>query len=206
MRNTSLNQDVPLRNTMQNHLGESSIFVIDDDGSSKSIDHFRKPSKRPMENQRHHHNRLSYEGGLAMKSHSSSEQSDQKSTSRSCTSSMTDSMFGKPQGKSAVPASGSYGFFDQFSVFRDALYEKINVYDKRQSAGDTKRMWRLFKILCGRKDDLSECITTIATDVLMRSQHSVSDSMPDYRSEEARMTSTVLRGIDQMIACLLSEE
>ena len=112
---------------------------------------------------------------------------------------MTDSMFGK---------SGSYRFWDQFSVFRDAVYEKINSGDNRQSDKDVKRMWRLFKILCGRKDDASELITTIATDVLTRThcRSTGRHAMPDFRSDEARMTSIVLQGVDQMIACLLSKE
>ena len=208
MKSTSLNQDIPLRNNMQTSLGESSIFVIDDDSDSNHVDNYRKPSKRPTANQRSHHNRLTRDGGMAIKGISSTLHGDMNgNSSRSCTSSMTDSMFGKSKARpSQTGGTGNNGFYEQFSEFRDTIYQKINNGDTRQTESDTRRMWRLFKILCGRKDDVSECITTIATDVLTRSYQPALGCTPDYRSNEARQTSVILEGIDQMIACLLSEE
>ena len=198
IKNTELNQDVTLRNAMQEAMGVSSPLVYNEkDGSNKHVNHFRKPSKRPVDNQRMHHNRLSREAGNAIKPLITSDHG-----SKSCTSSITESTFGK-----VVKASPTTnGFFDQFHRFRDTIYEKINDGDTRRTVDDNKRLWRLFKILCGRKDDLSDCITTIATDVLMRSNTTTYDSSLDFRSDAGRMTATILQGIDQMVACLLSDE
>ena len=201
IKNTELNQDVALRNAMQEAMGVSSPLVYNEkSGSNLHVNHYRKPSKRPVDNQRMHHNRLSREGGNAIKPLASTSD---HAGSKSVTSSITESTFGK-----VVKASptGTNGFFDQFHRFRDTIYEKINDGDTRRTAADNKRLWRLFKILCGRRDDLSDCITTIATDVLMRSNTTAYDSSLDFRSDEGRMNATILQGIDQMVACLLSDE
>ena len=205
LRDEELNSDIALRESIQKITPQPSKYVTLQDGSQMHINQFRAPNKRPKNQQRLYNNNLidvdlppSVSGSKGSSTRSSLTADPILGRNVFRPSSCAGSLGDLTQTSYAPSQPNSSHYNEQYKPFRRAISEQLKVRTDL-SVADRKRLTRIYKILCGETEGMTDVVRSIADDALTDLVTTYANHDPD----EA-LAHVVKQGIDEMVGMFVS--
>ena len=197
LRDEELNSNIALRESVQRHTPLPTRFVTMPDGTQTHINALRAPKKRPKNTQRIYNNDLDTSISSSLKTNTNTSRSTDSilGTNIFRPSSRANSL-GELTQSSYVGSARSYN--EQYKPFRRAISEQLKIRTDL-SPTDRSRLNRIYRILCGETENMTDVVRSIADDALT----DLVTKWANHDQEEA-LAHVVKQGIDEMVGMFVS--